>query len=104
MDYTSLQQNLTDNLTNGVTSGVQDQLGKLMAWVVIPSVILTVIILVAYIVHLVHRHKVDKAIFEIRDTLREMKRAGLSSDTPRPSQTVVPPRNEPAPSPREEQN
>lgn len=76
MDYTSLQQTFTDNLTSGVTSGVQDQLGKIMAWVVIPSIILTVIILLAYILHLIHRHKVDKAIFEIRDMLREMKSAG----------------------------
>lgn len=72
-DLDSLQQALNTNVTDSVSSGVQDQLGKLIAWVLIPSIILTLIILIAYIAHIVHRHKVDKAIFEIRDTLREMK-------------------------------
>lgn len=99
MDYSSLQQTLTDNLTSGVTSGVQDQLGKIMAWVVIPSIILTVIILLAYILHLIHRHKVDKAIFEIRDTLREMKQAGLSSHVTGPNSSPVSLQDTPTESP-----
>ena len=99
MDYSSLQQTLTDNLTSGVTSGVQDQLGKIMAWVVIPSIILTVIILLAYILHLIHRHKVDKAIFEIRDTLREMKQAGLSSPATQPNSSPVSLQDTPTESP-----
>ena len=99
MDYSSLQQTLTDNLTSGVTSGVQDQLGKIMAWVVIPSIILTVIILLAYILHLIHRHKVDKAIFEIRDTLREMKQAGLSSPATKPNSSPVSLQDTPTESP-----
>jgi L-lactate permease len=84
-DLNSLQDALSTNVTNSVSSGVEDQISKIIAWVVVPSIILTVILLAAYIAHIVHRHKVDKAIFEIRDTLREMKLAGSAPATPWPT-------------------
>lgn len=81
-DITSLQQTLTDSLTSNVTSNVQGELEKIMVWVLIPSIVITFVLLAAYIAHVVHRHKVDKAIFEIRDTLREMKLAQVSPAKP----------------------
>jgi L-lactate permease len=94
-DLDSLQQTLNTKVTDSVTSGVQDQLGKLIAWVLIPSIVLTLIILIAYIAHIVHRHKVDKAIFEIRDTLREMKLKDMPIATsPMPTPPVAAATNE----------
>lgn len=91
-DITSLQQTFTDTLTSNVTSNVQSELEKIMAWVLIPSIILTLAILVVYIAHVVHRHRVDKAIFEIRDTLREMKLGQVPvAPTPAPSEPQAPP-------------
>lgn len=88
-DITSLQQTLTDSLTSNVTSNVQGELHKLMALVLIPSIVLTIIVLAVYVAHIVHRHKVDKAIFEIRDTLREMK-VGQTSVVPQASAIPTP--------------
>lgn len=65
-DY--LQTNV-GNVTSDVTSNV---INTLLQWVLIPSLVFIVIFLAIYIVRAVHRHKVDSAIFEIRDMLREM--------------------------------
>lgn len=81
-DLDSLQQALSGSVTNSVNSGIQDQLGKLIAWVVVLSIILTVIILVLYILHMLRRRKLENAIFEIRDTLRDMKLAQVSHGVP----------------------
>lgn len=90
-DITSLQQTLSDNLTSSVTTNVQSDLTKLMGWVLIPSIILTFIVLIVYVAHLVHRHKVDKAIFEIRDAIREMKLAQVAPAKPAFPTEVAPP-------------
>lgn len=65
-DY--LQTNV-GNVTSDVTSNV---INTLLQWVLIPSLVIIAIFLTIYIVRAIHRHKVDKAIFEIRDMLREM--------------------------------
>ncbi len=68
-----VQQSLTTDLTSTVTSTINDQVTKLAEQFLIPSLIVSLVILVVYITRIMHRHKVDKAIFEIRDMLREMK-------------------------------
>ncbi len=44
-----------------------------MNWLLIGSTVLTVIFLILYIAHIIRRHKLEKAIFEIRDLLRDIK-------------------------------
>jgi len=78
MDITELQNALNTNVTNGVSSGIQDQLGKIIAWTVIPSIILTIVIVVLYVLHSLRRRKIENAILEIRDSLRDMKLAQVS--------------------------
>lgn len=46
--------------------------GMFFQWLVVPSLIFMITILAVYTWRAVNRHRVDKAIFEIRDTLREM--------------------------------
>ena len=82
MDITSLQNALNTNVTDSITSEVQDQFEKLLVWVLVPSIILTVIVIIMYIVHFIHRHKIDKAIIEIRDTVRELKLAQTTPANP----------------------
>ncbi len=77
-DLTSLQNTLNDNITKGVTTGIQDQLEKLIAFIVVPSIILTVVIIVLYVLHTLRRRKIENAILEIRDSLREIKLAQVA--------------------------
>jgi uncharacterized protein YoxC len=51
-------------------SNVTDQL---VTRFLIPSIVVTLLFLVIYIAHIVRRRKLENAIFEIRDTLREMQ-------------------------------
>lgn len=78
MDITELQNALNTNVTNGVSSGIQDQLGKIIAWTVIPSIIITIVIVVLYVLHSLRRRKIENAILEIRDSLRDMKLAQVA--------------------------
>jgi hypothetical protein len=66
MDVNSLTQGLTDNVTTDIT-------GQLVAWFLIPSIVITVLFLVIYSAHIVRRRHVENAIFEIRDLLREIR-------------------------------
>lgn len=60
------------------TSNVTDMLFQ---WLVVPTIIFFVLFLGVYIWRAVHRHKVDAAILEIRDTLREMKAPSVPETT-----------------------
>lgn len=72
-DIQSLQDSFNTKLTDSVSSGIQDQISQIIAWTVIPSIIITVVIIVLYVLHTVRRRKVENAILEIRDTLRDIK-------------------------------
>lgn len=61
---------LTNDFTNNVTSSVADQL---MGWLIVPSIVITLVFAILYIAHLIHRRRVDKAVFEIRDILRQVQ-------------------------------
>ena len=82
-DIKSLQDALNTNVSNTVTTGLQDQLNKIIAWIVIPTLVLTVAIIVIYVVHMLRRRKIENAILEIRDILREIKLDQIASK-PRP--------------------
>ena len=71
-DLNSLQQNLTNSVSSNVTNSLTSQL---MDWLLIGSTVLTVLFLILYIVHMIRRHKLEKAIFEMRDLLRDIKDA-----------------------------
>ncbi len=86
-DITGLQDALTNNVTSTVTSSVQDELGKIMAWLVMPSIIITVVFVVLYLLHVLRRRKIENAILEMRDILREMKLAGVTPAKPWPAAT-----------------
>ncbi len=60
-----------------------------MNWLLIGSTVLTVLFLIFYILHIIRRHKLEKAIFEIRDLLRDIKDAQFSS-RPTPVATTQP--------------
>lgn len=84
-DFSGLQDALSSNVTNSVTSSVQDELGKIMAWLVVPSIIITVVFVVLYLLHMLRRRKIENAILEIRDILREIKLAGVTPAQPWPA-------------------
>lgn len=87
MDELTLEQALANSSTLSDTSN----LTTLLAWALVPSVIILVVFVVFYIVRSVHRRKVDAAIFEIRNTLREMKLQQAPSQTsPQEEPTVQP--------------
>ncbi|QQS18097.1 hypothetical protein IPL68_05660 [Candidatus Saccharibacteria bacterium] len=67
---------LTQDLTNNVTSNVSD---SLVAWVLVPSIIITVLFLVVFIGSIIRRRHIENAIFEIRNILGEMRDAQISS-------------------------
>lgn len=70
-ELTSLQQLLSTNDTaTDISSNIINQL---LGWTLIPSLIFLGLFLLLYVIRSIHRHKVDKAIFEIRDMLRESR-------------------------------
>lgn len=95
MDTTSLQDLLNSTGTGATSSTTTDQI---MNWLFISSIVFTVVFLVVYIAHIMHRRKVENAILEIRDILRDMRdgqlahtatpvetpAAAASTDTPEP--------------------
>lgn len=93
-DLNQLQELL--NGSNSVNSGLNGfDVNKLIAWLVIPSIVLTVIICLVFIVSMVQRWRVERAIFEIRDTLREMKLAQQHPIDPKPLPSMPPPAETP---------
>lgn len=101
MDITQLQQ-LLDDSTTGTGTGISTSsfdINKLMAWIIIPSVVLTLVVCLAFIINIIHRWKVERAIFEIRDILREMKLAQQpvtsNPPSPVPVKAAVPKTEEP---------
>lgn len=89
-DITGLQDALSSNVTNSVTSSVQDELGKIIAWLVVPSIIITVVFVVLYVLHMLRRRKIENAILEMRDILRDMKLAGATPAKPWPKPETEP--------------
>lgn len=90
MDITSLQNALGTNVTNSVNTSIQDELGKLIAWTVIPSIILTIVIIVLYVLHSLRRRKIENAILEIRDSLRDIKLTQVAPAEPWPTPEATP--------------
>ena len=83
-DFDALKDTLNSNVSTSVSSGIEDQLNKLIVWLVIPSIVLTVLIIVLYTVHMLRRRKIENAILEIRDTLREIKLTQVTPAKPWP--------------------
>lgn len=71
-DLNSLQQNLTNSVSSNVTNSLTSQLTN---WLLIGSTVLTVLFLIFYVAHIIRRHRLEKAIFEMRDLLRDIRDA-----------------------------
>lgn len=82
-DLNSIQQDLTSNVTSSVTD-------QLINWILIPSIVFTVLFLVFYIAHIIHRHKIDKAILETRDILRDIRDNAPRALSPLPAHVPEP--------------
>lgn len=68
-DITQIQ-----NLLNGGTgSNGSFDIGQMIMWFVVPTVILTIVVSIAFIVAGIRRWQMEKAIYEIRDLLREVR-------------------------------
>lgn len=66
-----------EQLINGGPSGLTeafftDLISQMFLWILLPSILISIVILVLYIVHSVRRRKLENALFEIRDILRDM--------------------------------
>ncbi|MBP7857590.1 MAG: hypothetical protein WAW63_02220 [Candidatus Saccharimonadales bacterium] len=61
---------LTQDLTSNVTSNLSD---VLMKWMLVPSIVMTLLFLVVLVANNLRRRRVENAIFEIRDLLRDMQ-------------------------------
>ncbi len=64
-----------------VGDATTDIVNMLVQYLVVPTIIFMVLFLVVYIIKSVHRHRVDSAILEIRDILRDSKTTKLPEDT-----------------------
>ncbi|MGB2687216.1 MAG: hypothetical protein WBC12_04165 [Candidatus Saccharimonas aalborgensis] len=62
--------NLQEKLTTNISDTVNDQLSKIFMQYFLPTIIFMSVIVVLYVIRAIHRYRVDRAIFEIRDTLR----------------------------------
>ncbi len=69
----SVSNDVTTDITTDITQNITDQLIDAFSWIIIPSLIITIVLVVLFIYRSIRRYKLEKAIFEIRDTLREIK-------------------------------
>jgi len=83
-DLTSVSQQLTTNSTS-------DTAAKFFVWVTVISLVLTFVIALLYVLHLIRRRKLEAAIFEIRDLLRDIKDNTAVAPAHRPLETAAVP-------------
>lgn len=76
--------NLQEKLTTNISDTVNDQLSKIFMQYFLPTIIFMCVIIVLYVMRAIHRYRVDKAIFEIRDTLRAERTASRATTQPQP--------------------
>lgn len=76
-------QNTVGNATSNITD-------VMFQWLVIPSIVFMAIIIALYIWRTIRRRKVDSAILEIRDMLREMRAIDTLPVQPAPPQDDTP--------------
>lgn len=87
-DVTQLQDLLNQNNPITTTNSTPITAEQLVLWITVPSMVIIVLLLLVFISNAVRRHKLEKAIFEIRDILREMQqqtdpaKATVSPETP----------------------
>lgn len=86
MEDTSLQQLLNGNLTDSITSNIMN---KIMMWLILPSIITIIIFVIIFVANTVRRHRVERAIFEIRDILRDMHMQQRQNDAPAPQPSLT---------------
>ena len=91
----SVSNDVTTDITTDITQNITDQLIDALSWIIIPSLLITTVLVVLFIYRSIRRYKLEKAIFEIRDTLREIK----LSQQPPAKQTDITAENTPS-SPR----
>lgn len=68
-----ISQLLNSDPTGTTTSDIASQVTQILAWVIVPSVILTIIVIIFLVLYMLRKRKIENAIIEIRDILREMK-------------------------------
>ena len=81
--FEALQKSISDDITSNVTSDVTDtisetvtnQLYDMFSWIIMPAIILVVLLIAVQAYRMFRHYRLEKAIFEIRDNLREMKQA-----------------------------
>lgn len=81
---------LLNSETNSTTADITNQVMQLMAWIIIPSVILTIIVVVFFVLYMLRKRKIENAIFEIRDILRDMQRLQTPSAIPHQPEQAQP--------------
>lgn len=73
----NLRQSLSSDITTDVTTNISDiitrQLADMFSWIVLPSIIIALAIFAIYVFRSIRRYRLEKAIFEIRDLLRDIK-------------------------------
>lgn len=75
-----------EQIINGDSGGLTEAditgfMSQMFLWILLPSILISVVILVLFIIHSVRRRKLENALFEIRDILRDMHN---SNTTPPP--------------------
>jgi hypothetical protein len=70
-DLNSIQQSLSSSISDTTNAAISDMINQLLGWALVPSIIFMVLFLLAYVSRSLHRRKVDNAILEIRDMLKE---------------------------------
>lgn len=77
MDSVTAFQTLQDTVVTNAAS-------QLLDWLVVPSIVITLVIVIVFAVRSFYRYRVNQAIFEIRDILRDMqdKDSTLSEKSP----------------------
>lgn len=102
--FEALQKSISDDITSNVTSDVTDtisetvtnQLYDMFSWIIMPAIILVVLLIAVQAYRMFRHYRLEKAIFEIRDTLREMKKS-QSNGMPTPPSVSAGTVTEPAP-------
>ena len=87
-DLSEIEQLINGSSTGLTETDITGLLSQMFLWILLPSIIFSTVFLVLYIVHSIRRRKLENAIFEIRDILRDMNTSNAAA-SPAPSTIPV---------------
>ena len=88
-ELSNFEQLINGNSTSLTEAEITGLISQMMLWFMVPLILISIVFLVLFILHSIRRRKLENAILEIRDILRDMNMA-IQTPSPIPVNTPAP--------------